>query len=194
MLLFLLVFAIGLLNKLADKISDDGLVLKRYLRYSIGPVYGLLIAYTIAFYPVLAPLCMAVVISCIMTGKIDSKVHLMGIGTFFFFLYIFGMPGIDLPIFAAFFCAGIIDEIGDHYADKGRLKGMLRSFFNHRRSIDVMAIGVSAFTGDWTYIFAAISYDFGYTYIFLIKDWIVSSRLPPRPAMSSRLVREHKGD
>jgi len=192
-MLFFLVFAIGLLNKVADKVSDDGLVLKTYLRHSIGPVYGLLIALTIAVYPILAPLCMAVVISCIITGKIDSKVHLMGIGTFFFFLYILGVPRIDLPIFAAFFCAGIIDEVGDHYADKGRLKGMMRSFFNHRRTIDVMAIGVSIFTGDLTYIFAAIVYDFGYTYIFRIKDWIIDSRLAANPAAASRVVRKHRG-
>jgi len=170
MIEYLLVFLTGLLNKLADLVADDGLKLKKCIFYPIGPIYGFLIAYIITTYPVFAPLGMAIMLSCIIAGKIDSKVHYVGIGTFFFFIYLFGLPAINLPIFAAFFCAGLIDEIGNYYADKGKFRGMIHSFFHYRRTTDVAAVLVSALTGLWIYLLAVICYDVGYVYIFQVKD------------------------
>jgi len=163
---FLLVFITGILNRIADMVADDGLKLSNNYSYPIGAVYGLLIAYTISIYPVLAPLAIAVLLSCVFTGKIDSEVHYLGIGTFLFFIYIFGLPPVQLLIFIGFLAAGILDETGNRFADEKRFRGALGWFFGLRLTMEVSAFLISLITGEWIFFLAIVFYDLGFTYIF----------------------------
>ena len=86
-------FAIGVLTRIVDMAVDDGMKLPEYLAYAGGVAYGILIAYVVANYPLLSPLCLGVVIAVMLTGKIDRKPHIAGIGAMVLFQGLWGLHG-----------------------------------------------------------------------------------------------------
>ena len=161
-----LVFVIGVLNRIADMVADDGLRLNKALAYATGAAYGLLIAVTIHFFPLLAPMGIAVLLSCIFTGKIDSDVHYIGLGAFVLSIAVLGLAMPDPVLLAIFLAAGVLDEIGNGMADRSGMKGPLASFFRLRLTMETAALLISAYTGVWAYIVSMLFYDSGFTYIF----------------------------
>ena len=85
----------GILSRISDMYADDGLKLNRFLGYSLGILYGLIISYTITQFPELAPLGIAIILSVIFTGKIDHPVHYLGIASMALFLFVFGIPQVN---------------------------------------------------------------------------------------------------
>jgi len=164
--ILLAVFAAGVLTRIADTAADDGLNLNKYLGYAIGALYGFLIAYVITQYPVLAELAVAVLLSVIVTGKIDNPIHYMGIGAAIFFLALYGLAPLNLALLAVFIAGGIADEAGNYLSDKGRLGGIAGYFFRYRMAMEAVTFTLSACTGNWIFFLAMLSYDTGYTYIF----------------------------
>jgi len=161
----LLSFLIGVLTRIADMVSDDGLRMNRALAHAAGAAYGLLIAAMIHMFPVLAPLGLAILLSCIFTGKIDSTVHYAGLGAFVLSAALLGFVMPDPFLLAAFLAAGLADEIGNGLADRSRIRGPLASFFSLRLTMEAAALLASAYTGAWIYIASMLSYDLGFTYI-----------------------------
>jgi hypothetical protein len=166
MLIFPIVFIIGFLNRIADMVSDDGLKLNRPLAYFAGILYGFLIAYVITAYPVLAELGMAIILSVILTGKIDHPVHYLGLGSMLFFLVIYGISPINITLLIVFIVGAGIDEFGNGLADRKRIKGILGTFFHYRLTMEVLTFMVSIVTGFWIFFLAMISYDAGFSYAF----------------------------
>lgn len=162
----LTVFTIGILTRIADMIADDGLKLNRYLGYSIGTLYGFLIAYVITQYPLLAEMGIAVILAVVFTMKIDHPVHGAGIISMLVFLFIYGMGPINLMLLSVFLIGGALDEIGNHFSDKGKLKGIFGRFFKLRLTMEAVTFGVSVYTGNWIIFLAMVSYDIGFTYLF----------------------------
>ena len=80
---------IGFLAKFTDLIVDDGLKINKYIGYAGSIAYGFLLAFLMNSYPVLTPLCLAVSISLIMTGKIDAPTHSFAIANMIFFIAFF---------------------------------------------------------------------------------------------------------
>ena len=160
-----LVFFIGVVNRIADMIADDGLKLNRYLGYSLGITYGIIIAYVLTHYAVLAPLGLAIILSVMFTGKIDHKVHYFGIGTFILFMALWGIGAVDPVLIAVFVAAGLLDEIGNDHADRNG-KGLFSRFFMLRLTMEMFALLVSAYTGQWIILVSIFFYDLGFTYIF----------------------------
>lgn len=161
-LIFIFVFFIGILTKLADLIADDGIEMRRIFSYSIGIIYGILIAYVLVTHPLLAPMALAAVLAVLMTKKIDRKPHNLGIASMFLFLGIWGLPKIDIFLAAVFLAAGIIDEIGNDMYDRGKIKGALRKIFEYRLVFELAAFSVSFATGEWMMFFGMLSFDIGY--------------------------------
>jgi len=159
-------FVIGVLTRTADMVADDGLRMNRALACATGAAYGLLIAATIKFFPVLAPLGLAVMLSCLFTGKIDSTVHYAGLGAFALSAAMLGPVMPDPVLLAAFLGAGVADEVGNGLADRSRIRGPLASFFSLRLTMEAAALLISAYTGTWVFIASILSYDLGFTYIF----------------------------
>ena len=159
-------FIIGVLNRIADMVADDGLKLGRYLGWAVGIAYGSLIAYVITQFPLLAELGLAVLLSVLVTGKIDHPVHYMGIASFLFFMAAFGIGPINIALLLVFTVGGAIDEAGNSLTDKRRVPGALRTFFRYRFTMEAVTLVVSAATGIWMLFLAMVSYDAGFTYLF----------------------------
>jgi hypothetical protein len=160
--IFLYVFLTGVLTKLADLIADDGIEMRRIFSYSIGVIYGVLIAYILVVHPLLAPMALAAVLAVLMTKKIDQKPHNIGIAALFLFLGIWGLPKIDISLIAVFLTAGLIDEIGNDMADGGKIKGLVKKIFDYRLVFEMVAFAVSFLTGEWIIFFSMLSFDVGY--------------------------------
>ncbi len=161
-----LVFAAGVLTRMADMIADDGLDINRYVGYAIGAFYGFLGAYIITQYPLLGELGIAVVLPVLFTSKIDHPVHGIGIATMLFFLAIYGINPLNLALLSLFITGGIVDEAGNHLSDKRKLKGIVGRFLGYRLTMETVTFAVSMYTGNWIIFLAMIAYDAGFTYIF----------------------------
>ena len=161
-----IVFIIGALNRIADMIADDGLRLSRRVGYAMGTLYGFLIAYVITQFPVLAELGVAVLLSVLITGKIDHPAHYMGIASLLFFLAVFGISPLNMTLLIVFALGAALDEAGNHLADIGKLKGPLGKFFRFRFTMEALTLAVSIYTGNIIYFLAMVAYDAGFTYVF----------------------------
>jgi len=160
------VFLTGFLNRIADMVADDGMKLNMNVAYIAGILYGFLIAYTITHYPLLAPLGLAVVLSVLMTGKIDHPVHYLGISSMLFFSAFFGFFRTDMAVLVFFIAAAAIDEIGNGLSDRKRIRGIAGEFFRLRLTLDAAAFFISLASGSWIIFLSIIAYDLGFTYIF----------------------------
>ncbi len=159
-------FSIGILTKFVDLVVDDGLHIPKSITYAAGIAYGVLIAYVLANYPLLAPLGFAIVIAVLLTRKIDRKPHIAGVVSMVLFIFLWGFPEIDLILFAVFLMAGGLDELLSDMSDKGRIKGILARVFEKRVILEVVTFLVSFATGYWIIFLGMFSYDAGY---FLIE-------------------------
>jgi len=155
-------FSIGILTKFVDLIVDDDLKIARLVPYAAAISYGVLIAYVITNYPLLAPLGFAIVVAVLLTRKIDSKPHIAGVAFVVLFLILSGFPSIDLILFAVFLVAGGLDEMLNDFADKGKIKGIPAKIFEKRVVLEIAAFSVSLFTGYWILFLGMFSYDIGY--------------------------------
>ncbi|HJW96829.1 MAG TPA: hypothetical protein VJ485_01565 [archaeon] len=157
-----LVFAIGVLTKLADLIADDGLKVRKTLSYAVGMFYGFLAAYVLAAEPLLASIILAAVIAVLLMEKIDKQPHIVGIAAMLFMLGIWGFPPINVVLLALFTATGIIDEVGNDFSDKGRIKGRFRRVMEYRPTSNIFGFLVSALTGWWIIFLGMIVFDAGY--------------------------------
>lgn len=159
-------FSIGVLTKFVDMVVDDGLNVQKPITYTASVAYGILIAYVVANYPLLAPLGLAVVVAVLLAKKIDSKPHIVGVVSMGLFLLLLGLPRIDLILFAIFVFAGGLDEVLSDMSDTGKIKGVLAKVFEKRIILEIVTFLVSFATGYWLIFLAMLSYDTGY---FLVK-------------------------
>lgn len=157
-----LTFVIGFLTKFVDLIVDNGLKIHNFITYVSAVIYGVLAAYVVVNYPLLAPIGLAVVIGVVVTRKIDSKPHISGIITFVLLLLFWGFSGTDLVLLGIFLLVGIEDEIVSDLADKGKIKGRLARIFEKRIILEVTTFSVSLITGYWIMFLGIFTYDLGY--------------------------------
>jgi hypothetical protein len=161
-LIFPAILIIGILTKFADLMADENLRVNKFWGYVFGLAYGILIAFVVITSPILATIGFAVVIATIVTKKIDHPFHYTGIATLLFLLSAFGFPKVDFILLILFLLAGMVDEIGNNLADKGKFKGFLSFFFKQHLTLEVVVFGVSAYTGFWILFFGILSFDIGY--------------------------------
>ena len=152
----ILTFALGVLTKSAD---IGG---KSRFSYLAGGVYGVLAAYILSNYPVLAPLGLSIVLAVLLTGKIDTRAHAFGIAFMLLFLGVWGFRGVDLILLVIFLLAGVADEIMNDLADSRRIKGKFARIFGKRVILEITAFFVSFLTNEWLMFLGMISYDTGY--------------------------------
>lgn len=166
LLIYPMVFVMGVLNRIVDMVADDGLRLNRYFTYLMGICYGLLIAFIISSTPILAELGIAILLSLLVLGKIDHPGHYFGIGSAVFALAVWGFSPVSLPLLGMFILFAFVDELGNHFADKGRITGIPGRFFRLRLTMEAVTLILSAYTGQWIYFLAMLCYDAGFTYVF----------------------------
>ena len=169
MIYIIFAFIIGFLAKFTDLIVDDGLEINRYIGYSGSIIYGFLLAYLMHSYPVLAPLCIAVSISVITTGKIDAPTHSLAIASMMFFIAFFGLPEVNYLLLIVFMAGGLADEMGNDYTDRKKKNKFMRLFFQNRLSLELLVFTISMITGEWILWISMASFDIAYIMTGKIK-------------------------
>lgn len=161
-LVLIYIFLAGILTKFADMIADEGLQIRKIFSYAVGVIYGMLIAYVLATHPLLAPLGMAVVLSVLLTQKIDRKPHDIGIASLFLFLALWGFPQVNIPLAVIFLAAASLDEILNDLADRGKIRGAKRKIFEYRPVLEITAFLVALITWQWIIFIGMLCFDVGY--------------------------------
>jgi len=170
--LFLLAFTSGALMKLTDDISEGMLNVNRIIGVILGIAYGAVLALTIRMYVIIIPIYLAILISVIATGKIDSYEH--GIATALIVINLMLM-GIRIkrcmliPL-VMFMISGVMDEIGNDLSDKGKIKGMFSLIFRYRLVLEITTLLYSVISKDYTQWLFLVGLDSGYIVSsFIIK-------------------------
>ncbi len=172
--LFLLAFTSGALMKLTDDISEGVLNVNRIIGVILGIAYGAVLALTIRMYTMIIPIYLAILISVIATGKIDSYEH--GIATALIVINLILMEirikrTMLIPLIM-FMISGVVDEVGNDLSDKGKIKGMLSLIFRYRLVLETTALLYSIISKDYTQWLFLIGLDLGY----IISSFIVKTR------------------
>ena len=156
------IFFIGVLTKFVDLAVDDSLNIPKPLVYASAVAYGILAAYVITNYTILAPLGLAVVAAVLITGKIDRKPHALGVVIMVLFMFFWGLQAVDPVLLLILLAAGIADEITSDLADKGKVKGVSAKVLGRRFILEVAAFFVSLSTGYWIIFLGILIFDAGY--------------------------------
>jgi hypothetical protein len=160
----LLSLTIGILTKYADFEQSKKITKKTLPKIISGILYGFLIAFLIKQEPLIAPLFIATVIGVTISGKIDAIGHFFGISSFIFFLALFGLVKVNMPLLFLFLAIAFADEMFNTYIiDTGKIKNKtLTAMLKTRPFLETAAFLVSFATGTWVIWLSIISFDTGY--------------------------------
>ncbi len=167
-LTLLFVFLAGMSTRLSDMVADGELRARKFYGYALGISYGTLTALVVALNPILGDVAIAVILSVLLTGKIDNRIHYLGIGAFAAFIALSGINPIgNVPILLAFIAAGVIDEIGNDYSDRRKKNDVIGIFFQKRMVMELTSFLVTLVTGEIVFFISLIIFEIGYSYIFM---------------------------
>ena len=99
----------GLFMKLADDISDKILRLNRRFAVPLGIAYGLLMGYLMIADVDASVLFGGIIIGCLVSGKIDSSGHYIGLATILAIVFSYGIKFSHIIFIIAAFAA--LDEM-----------------------------------------------------------------------------------
>ena len=170
-LLYLLAFFTGFFTKLTDLIIDHSLKLFKKADVLFGAIYGLLIAITIIYFPIITPLWLGVIIGVMITGKIDSISHWTAISIITASLLIFGIPQLNLLFLLFFIAASMFDEIANIMIERFDIRNTFAKFIELRPTLEITALTISILTGRWEFFLAILSFDAAY----ILTPKIISS-------------------
>ena len=121
-LLLIISFLTGISTKLVDLIEDNGLKLFKLDKYIFAVIYGLLIGYVISNYNLVASLWIGTLFALILSKKIDTKAHVIGVLSAFVFVAFFGFGNINIIFLIIFLIAAFLDEVLSDFTDKQSIK------------------------------------------------------------------------
>ena len=155
----------GFFTKAVDLAEDNKSGLNKYIVYLMGITYGLVLALTASNYSYIAPLVVGVVAAVVVAGKIDAGGHYFGIGSFLFFLLIFGRNPVAAVPAVIFFLAALLDEKVNDLFDSRRIRLRPKAFrmmLRYRPFLEVTAFIFAALTGLWLVWFYLLAFDITY--------------------------------
>ena len=161
-LMIIALFA-GLLTKFVD-LQEHGFRVRKLVFYAAAFLYGFLIAFAVWLEPVVAPLAFGTIMGLVFTKKIDSKPHLLGVGSFVIFMAFLGIPEINLIFLTILIFGSFLDEIINTFVlDKGRIKNFyFKKLLETRPFLEITAFILAALTGLWPLWYTIFFYDIGY--------------------------------
>jgi len=166
-ILILLAFLTGVVVKYVDNIEDLKKKKPRWLKISLGALYGVLLFLVVYFYPFMAPLWVGTVLGMLIYGRIDALSHYIGIAVFLFLFLIFiGFQLNNLYLLGFFALVNMAEEYVNDLLDKGRIKNKkLAKIISLRPLLEITIFIIAAVTGIWMMWFALLSFDIGYILI-----------------------------
>ncbi|MEM3060523.1 MAG: hypothetical protein QXW70_02300 [Candidatus Anstonellales archaeon] len=154
-------FLTGLFVKKTDELADKrrkkeiGL-----LAYLLPFLYSLGLSYLI-FFTGASSLFLAGIIGVLLAGKVDHRLHLVGILPPLFLLPIFQLPQFSLLHFSIFLFASFLDE------KIAKFKEYTQQLLNYRPFLPLSAFLLSIYSTNFLYFLSVLSFDVGYNFAFL---------------------------
>jgi hypothetical protein len=116
-----------------------------------------------------ATILLAILAGVLITGKIDNSIF--GVSSAAILTSFSYFQKVLLPPLIILSAAGVLDEIGNDYADSHNTKGVVRFFFLHRFSMKIALLGLSLAGFFALYYFLAfIFFDLAYDTIGFISN------------------------
>ena len=161
--LILMALLSGFLTKFVD-LEEHGLKLRKLVFYISGILYGMFIAYAVKLEPVVIILAFGTIIGLILTRKINSRAHMLGTASFIVFMFVWGMPEINLVYLIVLIIGSFADEmVNSLILDKREIKNFFfRKFLEVRPLLEITAFSLAFFTGLWPIWYTLFFYDVGY--------------------------------
>ncbi len=163
-ILIFLAFLTGITVKYADNIEDLKKEKPKWLKISLGALYGVLLFLVVYLYPFMAPLWAGTVIGMLIYGRIDALSHYTGAAVFLsLFLIFIGFQSNNLYLLGLFALVNIGEEYINDLLDNGRIKNKkLAKIISLRPLLEITTFIIAAVTGIWMMWFALLSFDIGY--------------------------------
>ena len=161
--LIILAITAGCLTKFVD-LQEHGLRMRNAVFCAAAFLYGFVSAYAVVIEPVILPLAVGTILGLVITKKIDSKAHIIGVASFMIFMFIWGIPEINLIYLAVLIAGSFVDEIVNSFVlDKERIKNrFLGKLLETRPFLEITAFALAALTGIWPLWYTIFFYDLGY--------------------------------
>ncbi len=159
----ILTFITGLVIKYADDLEDlKRNINKRSYALVLAIIWGSILGYLMSQAPY-STILIAAVFAMVIMRKIDTPSHILGILISIAIAIMFGLPYLDIWIFATFVLFACIDEWDDFiFFDKPDFVKDFRPF------LEIGAIIVGLATWNWIYLLGILSFDIGYISTMLI--------------------------
>ena len=151
---------LGFLTKLVDLEVDEGLDLRGF-SYVLALLYGLDMIHVMRSLTELSSMILGVLTAVIISGKIDSLSHGIGVGTALAGTFL-SVPKIDREAFFLFLSAALLDEIISDLADRGKFSGKMGKLLRIRPLLELATLSYSIYVRSaifWIFIFV---YDLSY--------------------------------
>jgi hypothetical protein len=179
---WILIVSYGFLGsgiKYIDQAYDVG-IFSRSKAIFMGAIMGLLMGAVISKDPISAMFFLSFIIFALISRKIDNPAFI--VGTIVVFLVpaanlIFDSANYEvnwLILFVLIF-SGWIDEEGNDLADRKRINGLLRRFFEYRSFMKIIVFLMAAFSViPWIYFIAFMTYDLSYLAVSIYSKNILT--------------------
>ncbi len=146
-------FLTGIYTKISDNIVDKNLFRKEY-GYLFSITSGIIFAYLFSSSVGFATLISAILISLILAGKFDHKIHLTTPVFFLMGVFVFGMGQLNILFFFIILIASFSDEfINDNFKSP---------FAKYRMLLGITCLALSLVSLDPSYFVGIFSFDVGY--------------------------------
>ncbi|MFH0955477.1 MAG: hypothetical protein V1777_05220 [Candidatus Micrarchaeota archaeon] len=170
-------FILGAGIKYIDDCFDEKVFSKAH-GFILAPLLGLFWAFIMAQHPVAATILGAIVLAVFFKGKIDNIAFTAGTLIILLALFLSGFAEFLWIPLIVITVAGILDELGNDWADKQeKLPRLIRWFFEYRF---IMKLTVFSFaflgTFPWEFFFAFLVWDIGYALVYEYVKLILHQR------------------
>jgi hypothetical protein len=170
-------FVLGAGIKYIDDCFDEKVFDKAH-GYVLAPLLGLFWAFIMAQHPAAATILAAIVLAVFFKGKIDNVAFTVGTLVILLALFLSGFAEFLWIPLIVITLAGILDEVGNDWADKKvTLSRPIRWFFEYRFTMK-LAVLFFAFIGayPWLFFFAFLVWDIGYALVYEYVKRLVHHR------------------
>ncbi|MFH1307151.1 MAG: hypothetical protein ABIH83_05880 [Candidatus Micrarchaeota archaeon] len=159
----------GFCTKISDDASDKKLNLPLVIPALTSIFYGAALG-ILAISTPLSSLFLALAIASILTGKINTYFHILGLIVFTIFILFLPLSYFNIWLFSIFLVSGIFDELS---LSLGKFVKFLSS---ERLFTPIASLLVFLLTGQYLFLFAIVSFDISYRFA---RNMLKTSHFPP---------------
>lgn len=165
-----------------DRVYDDAMFSKKKA-VVLAPLLVIIWLFLAASHKAYATLLLAILFASLMTGKVDTPIFKGSAALLLIGLLVY-WPGILWPSVVILMILGIIDEVGNDYADRKQETGIVEFFFTHRFCMKLGVLGLAVVSWlPWMAFAAIMAFDIAYDGVV-----IIGARIGPREGEKPTVV------